>query len=83
MAKMRIVLEEGTFDYHIQELSRDRDLSEVRCGKCAGKLRLHGEILQWGFWEDKHTYLTECQKCQRRIAVEQVLVFDSEVNNEE
>jgi hypothetical protein len=44
---------------------------------------MHGELLQWGFWEDTHTYLCKCVSCDRPIAVEQVMPLDWSVQSGE
>lgn len=73
MRKLRLRLSEGVYDYAIVALSATADLAEARCDKCNGALSMHGELLQWGFWEDTHTYLCACRVCDRKVAVEQIM----------
>lgn len=81
--KLRFKLTDGTFEYAIVALPHQADFSEARCDKCGAHLMMHGELLQWGFWEDTHTYLCKCVCCDRPIAVEQVMPLDWSVQSGE
>lgn len=80
--KLRLKLADGTFEYTVVSITFDSDFQDTPCPKCAKSLVYHGELLQWGFWEDTHTYLCKCSGCNAPIAVEQVMPVDLEVTKD-